>query len=163
MLSLIVAVSRNNVIGKDNGLIWHLPDDLKHFKELTTGKTIIMGRKTFDSLGRVLPNRKHVVITRSGIDVDDENVEVVQDVSDIQKYIDDDNENFLIGGATMYALLINKVSKMYITRINQDFVGDAYFPKFNEDDWEIVEKRKGPQDEKNNFDYDYITYVRKSK
>lgn len=161
MLSLIVAVSRNNVIGKDNGLIWHLPDDLKHFKELTTGKTIIMGRKTFDSLGRVLPNRKHVVITRSGIDVDNENVEVVQDVSDIQKYIDDDNENFLIGGATMYALLINKVSKMYITRINQDFVGDSYFPKFNEDEWEIVEKRKGPQDEKNNFDYDYITYVRK--
>lgn len=161
MLSLIVAVSRNNVIGKDNGLIWHLPDDLKHFKELTTGKTIIMGRKTFDSLGRILPNRKHVVITRSGIDVDDENVEVVQDVSDIQKYIDDENENFLIGGATMYALLINKVSKMYITRINQDFVGDAYFPKFNEEDWEIVEKRKGPHDEKNNFDYDYITYVRK--
>ena len=161
MLSLIVAVSRNNVIGKDNGLIWHLPDDLKRFKKLTTGKTIIMGRKTFDSLGRVLPNRKHVVITRSGIDVDNENIEVVKDVSDIQKYIDDDKENFLIGGATMYSLLINKVSKMYITRINKDFVGDAYFPKFNEEEWEIVEKIKGPQDENNNFDYDYIIYVRK--
>ena len=111
--------------------------------------------------GRILPNRKHVVITRSGLDIDDENVEVVKDVSHIQKYVDDENENFLIGGATMYALLINKVSKMYITRINQDFVGDAYFPKFNEDDWEIVEQTKGPKDEKNNFDYDYITYVRK--
>lgn len=161
MLSLIVAVSRNNVIGKDNGLIWHLPDDLKRFKKLTTGKTIIMGRKTFDSLGRVLPNRKHVVITRSGIDVDNENIEVVKDVLDIQKYIDDDKENFLIGGATMYSLLINNVSKMYITRINKDFIGDAYFPKFNEKEWEIVEKIKGPQDENNNFDYDYITYVRK--
>ena len=161
MLSLIVAVSRNNVIGKDNGLIWHLPDDLKHFKELTTGKTIIMGRKTFDSLGRVLPNRKHVVITRSGMDNDNENVEVVNDVSDIQKYVDDENENFLIGGATMYALLIDKVSKMYITRINQDFTGDAYFPKFNEEDWEIVEQRKGPKDDENDLDYDYITYVRK--
>lgn len=161
MLSLIVAVSRNNVIGKDNRLIWQLPDDLKRFKALTTGKTIIMGRKTFDSLGRVLPNRKHVVITRSGIDVNDENVEVVKDISDVQKYIDDDNENFLIGGATMYTLLINKVSKMYITRVNQDFVGDAYFPKFNEEDWEVVEKVKGPQDEKNPYDYDYITYVRK--
>ena len=161
MLSLIVAVSKNNVIGKDNGLIWHIPDDLKHFKELTTGKTIIMGRKTFDSLGRVLPNRKHVVITRSGIDINNENVEVIPDVSQVQKYIDDENENFLIGGATMYTLLINKVSKMYITRINQDFAGDAYFPKFNEDEWEIVEKRKGPQDEKNPYDYDYITYVRK--
>ena len=161
MLSLIVAVSRNNVIGKDNGLIWHLPDDLKRFKTLTTGKTIIMGRKTFDSLGRVLPNRKHVVITRSGMDNDNENVEVVNDVSDIQKYVDDENENFLIGGATMYALLIDKVSKMYITRINQDFTGDAYFPKFNEKDWEIVEQRKGPKDDENDLDYDYITYVRK--
>ena len=161
MLSLIVAVSRNNVIGKDNGLIWHLPDDLKRFKTLTTGKTIIMGRKTFDSLGRVLPNRKHVVITRSGMDNDNENVEVVNDVSDIQKYVDDENENFLIGGATMYALLIDKVSKMYITRINQDFTGDAYFPKFNEEDWEIVEQRKGPKDDENDLDYDYITYVRK--
>ena len=111
--------------------------------------------------GRVLPNRKHVVITRSGIDVDNENVEVVQDIADIQKYIEDENENFLIGGATMYTLLMNKVNKMYITRINQDFVGDAYFPKFNEDDWEIVENVKGPKDEKNPYDYDYITYVRK--
>lgn len=161
MLSLIVAVSKNNVIGKDNTLIWHIPDDLKRFKKLTTGKTIIMGRKTFDSLGRVLPNRKHIVITRSPLEIEDENVEVVQDISDIQKYVDDENENFLIGGATMYALLINKVSKMYITRINQDFVGDAYFPKFNENDWEIVEKTKGPKDDKNSFDYEYITYVRK--
>ena len=111
--------------------------------------------------GRVLPNRKHVVITRSELDIDNENVEIVKDISDVQKYIDDDNENFLIGGATMYSLLINKVNKMYITRINQDFIGDAYFPKFNEEDWEIVKKRKGPKDEKNNFDYDYITYVRK--
>ena len=79
--------------------------------------------------GRVLPNRKHVVITRSGLDVDNENVEVVKDISDIQKYIDDDNENFLIGGATMYALLINKVSKMYITRINEDFVRRCIFSK----------------------------------
>lgn len=111
--------------------------------------------------GRVLPNRKHVVITRSGIDVDDENVEVVKDISDIQKYIDDNNENFLIGGATMYALLIGKVSKMYITRINQDFVGDAYFPKFNEDDWKEVERVKGIKDEKNPYDFEYVTYVRK--
>ena len=79
--------------------------------------------------GRVLPNRKHVVITRSGLDVDNENVEVVKDISDIQKYIDDDNENFLIGGATVYALLINKVSKMYITRINKDFVRRCIFSK----------------------------------
>ena len=161
MLSLIVAVSRNNVIGKDNGLIWHIPDDLKRFKELTTGKTIIMGRKTFDSLGRVLPNRKHVVITRSEIEVNNENVEVVKDISDIQKYIDDENENFLIGGATIDKLLIDKVNKMYITRINQDFVGDAYFPKINEEEWEIIEKVKGPQDEKNPYDYNYLTYIRR--
>ena len=95
------------------------------------------------------------------MNVDNPNVEIIRDIEEIKKYIDDDNENFLIGGATMYSLLINKVNKMYITRINEDFIGDAYFPKFNEDDWEIIEKRKGPKDEKNSFDYEYITYVRR--
>lgn len=111
--------------------------------------------------GKILPNRKHVVITRSELNIKNENVEVVQNISDIQKYIDSNEENFLIGGATMYSLLLNKVSKMYITRINENFEGDAYFPKIEENEWEIVEKRSGPKDEKNPYNYDYITYVRR--
>lgn len=162
MLSLIVAVAKNNVIGKDNTLIWHLPDDLKRFKQLTTGKTIIMGRKTFESLGRVLPKRKHIVLCKSGsLQVDDERVEVVKDVSELDKYIQDEEEHFVIGGASVYSLLLNKVSKMYITRINEEFEGDAYFPQFDEKEWKIVEQIKGPRNEDNPYDYDYITYEKK--
>lgn len=162
MLSLIVAVAKNNVIGRNNSLIWHLPEDLKRFKKITSGKTIIMGKNTFDSLGRVLPNRKHVVLCNNGVvDVDNENVEVLDDISLIDKYINDDNENFVIGGATIYRLLIGKVDKMYITRINEEFEGDVYFPEIIEKEWEIIEREKGLKDEKNPFDYEYITYVRK--
>lgn len=162
MLSLIVAVAKNNVIGKDNTLIWHLPDDLKRFKQLTTGKTIIMGRKTFESLGRILPKRKHIVLCKSGsLQVDDERVEVVKDISELDKYIQDEEEHFIIGGASIYSLLLDKVSKMYITRINEEFEGDAYFPQFDEKKWKIVEQIKGPRNEENPYDYDYITYERK--
>lgn len=162
MLSLIVAVAKNNVIGKGNALIWHLPEDLKHFKEITTGKTIIMGRKTFESLGRILPKRKHIVLCKSGcLNVDDERVEIIKDISELEKYINDSEEHFVIGGATIYKLLLDKVNKMYITRINEDFDGDAYFPDFDENAWEIIEREKGLQDEKNPYDYEYVTYVRK--
>ena len=161
MLSLIVAIANNNVIGKDNTLIWHLPDDLKRFKKLTTGKTIIMGRKTFESLGRILPKRKHIVLCRSGsLKVDDERVEIIRDISELDKYIKDEEEHFVIGGASVYGLLLDKVNKMYITRINEDFEGDAYFPQFDEKKWKIVEQIKGPRDEENPYDYDYITYER---
>ena len=162
MLSLIVAVAKNNVIGRNNTVIWHLPEDLKTIKKITTGKTIIMGRNTFESLGRVLPNRKHVVLCNNGpMEVDNENVEILDDISLLEKYMKDDNENFIIGGATIYRLMIDKVSKMYITRINEEFEGDVYFPEIKEEEWEIVEREKGLKDEKNPFDYEYITYVRK--
>ena len=103
MLSIIVAVAKNNVIGKDNKLIWHLPEDLKRFKRITTGHTIIMGRKTFESLGRVLPNRKHIVLSKDkDFKVDDENVQVINDISLLGEYISSEEENFVIGGASIY-------------------------------------------------------------
>ena len=161
MLSLIVAVANNNVIGKGNALIWHLPNDLKRFKEITNEKTIIMGRKTFESLGRILPKRKHIVLCKSGcLNINDERVEIVKDIAELDKYINDDEEHFLIGGATIYKLLLNKVNKMYITYINEDFDGDAFFPEFDESEWEIVDREKGIRDEKNPYDYEYITYIR---
>lgn len=162
MLSIIVAISENNVIGKDNKLLWHLPEDLKRFKELTTGHTIIMGRKTFESLGGILPNRKHIVITRdTNYKVENNNVEIMNDIQEIDKYINDNEENFVIGGAIIYSQLIKKAQKMYITKIYKKFEGDAYFPKIDENEWKIIETKKGIKDEKNPFDYEYITYVRK--
>ena len=162
MLSIIAAVANNNVIGKDNKLIWKLPADLKRFKMLTSGKVIIMGRKTFESLGRVLPNRKHVVLTRDkSYKVDNENVEIINDLSKIDKYINDSNENFVIGGAQIYKLLLQYSKKMYITKINNDFEGDTYFPEINEKEWNIESREKCIKDEKNKLDYEFINYIRK--
>ena len=135
MLSTIVAIANNNVIGKDNKLIWHLPEDLKRFKQITTGKNIIMGRKTFESLGRVLPNRKHIILCNDmEMDIDNENVEILDDISKLDKYINSDEENFVIGGATIYKLLMPYVNKLYITKINEDFVGDVYFPEIKDEE-----------------------------
>ena len=160
MLSIIVAKSKNNVIGKNNKLIWHIPDDLKRFKTLTTGHTIIMGRKTFESIGRVLPNRIHIVLTSDkNYKINNENVQVITNISEIDKFINDKNENFVIGGESIYKALIDKCQKLYITQINQDFDGDAYFPEINDNKFKIIEQIKGPKDE-NNFDYYYITYQR---
>lgn len=162
MLSTIVAIANNNVIGKDNKLIWHLPEDLKRFKQITTGKNIIMGRKTFESLGRVLPNRKHIILCNDmEMDIDNENVEILDDISKLDKYINSDEENFVIGGATIYKLLMPYVNKLYITKINHDFEGDVYFPEIKEAEWKEISKEKGLKNDENPYDYDYITYVRK--
>lgn len=164
MLSIIVAKAKNNIIGKDNELIWHLPEDLKRFKSITTGHTIIMGRKTFESLGRVLPNRKHIVFSQNpDFKVNDENVEVVHSMLQIQEYIESEEETFVIGGAMIYGLLMPYVTKMYITQINQDFEGDVFFPKIDEQKWEIIDRKKGIQDENNKLDYEYITYKKINK
>ena len=164
MLSIIVAKAKNNIIGKDNQLIWHLPEDLKRFKEITTGHTIIMGRKTCESLGRVLPGRKHIVFSQNpDFKVNDENVEVVHSMLQIQEYIESEEETFVIGGAMIYGLLMPYVTKMYITQINQDFEGDVFFPKIDEEKWEIIDRQKGIQDENNKLDYEYITYKRINK
>ena len=162
MLSIIVAKASNNVIGKDNSLIWHIPEDLKRFKALTTGHTIIMGRKTFESLGRVLPNRKHVILCNDmKMDINDDNVEILEDISMLDKYINSEEENFIIGGATIYRLLMPYANKMYITEIEQKFEGDVSFPEINREEWNIVEVEKGLKDEKNPYDYNYVTYLRK--
>ncbi len=161
MLSIIVAIANNNVIGKDNKLIWHLPEDLKRFKKITTGHTIIMGRKTFESLGRVLPNRKHVILCNDmELNIDNENVIVLEDISLLKEYIDSEEENFVIGGATIYKLLLPFAQKMYITKIDEDFVGDVYFPKINEEEWKIIQEEEGIKNEANPYNYKYITYLR---
>ena len=162
MLSIIVAKAKNNVIGKDNSLIWHLPEDLKRFKKITTGHTIIMGRRTFESLGRVLPNRHHVILCNDAeMNINDENVEVLEDISMLDRYINSEEENFVIGGATMYKLLMPYCKKMYITEIDKEFEGDVSFPEINMNEWKVTNTEKGPSDGVNDFKYNYVTYERK--
>ena len=116
MLSTIVAVAKNNAIGKDNKLIWHLPEDLKRFKKITSGKVIIMGRKTFESLGRVLPNRKHLILCNDmEMNIENEAVEVLESIEQLKPYIEDEEEHFVIGGATIYKILSEYNSEIVIS------------------------------------------------
>ena len=155
MLSIIVAKAKNNVIGKNNQLIWKIPDDLKRFKNLTTNHTIIMGRKTFESLGRV-----HIILsTDKNYKIENENVQVINDVNELDKYIQDNEEHFVIGGAMIYKLLMPKCNKLYITQIEKDFEGDTFFPKINEKEWKIIKEQIGPKDD-NDFEYRYVDYIR---
>ena len=162
MLSIIVAKAKNNTIGKDNKLLWHISDDLKRFKEITTDHNIIMGRKTFESLGGVLPNRKHIIFSQNpDFKVNNENVEIVHSMLQIQQYIEDEDENFVIGGAMIYNLVMPYVTKMYVTEIEKDFEGDTFFPKINDEIWEEISREEGPEDSENNFKYEYAIYKRK--
>lgn len=164
MLSIIVAKAKNNIIGKEDKIVWHLPADLQHFKELTTGHVIIMGRKTFETLGKVLPNRKHIVFSQNpDFKVKDENVQVVHSMLEIQEYIENEEENFVIGGAMIYNLLMPHVTKMYVTEIEEEFEGDCFFPRINPEIWKETAREKGVKDEENNLDYNYVTYERIGK
>ncbi|MBO4816306.1 MAG: dihydrofolate reductase [Clostridia bacterium] len=164
MLSIIVAIANKNVIGKDNKLIWHIPEDLKRFKSITSGHKMIMGRKTFESLGRILPNRKHIILCNDmEMDINNENVEVLDDISKLNKYIESEEECFVIGGATIYKLLMPYSNKMYITKIDQDFVGDVYFPEIKDEEWKAISEEPGLKNDQNPYDYKYITYIRRDK
>ena len=162
MLSIIVAKAKNNVIGKDNSMIWKLPDDLKRFKDKTSGHTIIMGRKTFESLGGILPNRKHIILSSNpDFNIDSDCVKVVHSLFELQEYMDDEEEHFVIGGTIIYNLLMPYCKKMYVTQLDKEFEGDTIFPKINEEEWEEVSRENGPEDGINDFCYEYITYLRK--
>lgn len=162
MLSIIVAVANNNVIGKNNKLLWNIPEDLKRFKEITTGKKIIMGRKTFESIGRILPNRFHIILSREKtFDIKDENVLIINDLEKLKEYIDSEEECFVIGGEAIYRLLMPYTKKIYLTKINANYDGDTFFPEINKETWEKFEIKKGIKNEDNPYDYEYITYIRK--
>lgn len=161
MLSIIVAKAKNNIIGKNNTLLWHLPEDMKRFKEITTGHTIIMGRKTFDSIGKALPQRTNIIFSQNpDFRVEEENTKIVHSMLEIQEYIEDDKENFVIGGAMIYNLLMPYVKKMYVTEIHKEFEGDTFFPRINPEVWKEVGREKGPQDGENSFEYDFVIYER---
>lgn len=162
MISLIVAMDKNNVIGFNNEMPWHLPNDLRFFKEKTTGHTIVMGRKTFESIGRVLPNRKSVVLTKSEVNLPEE-VEVIQDIQTVVDMANEtpDEELFVIGGGNIFKQILPYADRLYVTVIEEAFQGDVFFPEISATDWKEVSKVKGKKDEKNPYDYYFIQYDRK--
>lgn len=158
-ISIVVAISENNAIGKDNQLLWHLPADLKHFKNITTGHTIIMGRKTYDSIGKPLPNRRNIIITRQK-DLNLEGVEVVNSLEEALSLSKDEEEVFIIGGAEIYKQAVAVSHRIYLTRVHQEFEADAFFPELDDESWEEVEKVDHLPDEKNKFAYTFSTLER---
>lgn len=163
MFSIIVAIANNNVIGGDNKLLWHISDDLKRFKNITTGHTIIMGRKTFESFPKPLPNRYHVVLTRDkNYKVNSNQVTVVNDIETIMKtYENSGSEIFVIGGGEIYNLLLPYCDKIYLTKVQKNFDGDTYFPEINYDEWNVTESSEEFINPKDNLSYKFINLSRK--
>lgn len=163
MISLLFAMGKNNVIGYQGGMPWHLPQDLKFFKAKTMDQTVIMGRKTLESMNGPLPKRHNVVLTRNkAIDLD--NVEIIHDLSTVKKWEEEnpDTEYFIIGGGHIYKQALPFADRMYMTKIEQEFPGDTFFPAFDEQEWELTRKEKGWKDEKNPYDYYFLQYDRKN-
>ncbi len=161
-ISIIVAVAKNNAIGKDNKLLCHLSEDLKRFKKLTSGFTVIMGKNTYFSLpNRPLPNRRNMVITDiAGEQID--NCVMAYSIEDAISKMDVDKENFIIGGASIYRQFLPYADRLYITWIHQEFEADTFFPEVKETEWEINSKEDfNITDEKNPFPYSYVIYNRK--
>nr|WP_289036599.1 dihydrofolate reductase [uncultured Allobacillus sp.] len=159
MYSLMVAFDENQVIGYQNGMPWHLPNDLKYFKKVTTGKPIVMGRKTFESIGRPLPNRENIIMTRDE-NYQQEGCTIIHSWDELERFNDHD-EIIIIGGAQLFEKAIDFVDRMYVTIIHDTFEGDTYFPKVNWNHWEEVSKQKGIVDEKNKHEHDFYVYERK--
>lgn len=162
MISLLVAMDKNHVIGLENDLPWHIPNDLKFFKQKTTNQTIIMGRKTHESIGRPLPNRKNIVLTKQK-DEYPSHVDIIHDIETIKTYSENDpaEEFFVIGGANVFRQVLPFADRMYITLIDESFTGDTYFPAFPQCEWILKTKEKGEKNEKNPYDYYFLQYDRK--
>lgn len=159
MISLIAAAARNNVIGKGNALPWDLPNDLQHFREVTAGHTIIMGRKTFESIGRPLPKRRNIIITRQD-DYKPEGVEVVSSTEAALATMSEDEEAFVIGGGEIFKQALPIADRIYLTRVEADVEGDAFFPELDMSEWREVSRKEGVVDEKNALPHTFLVYDR---
>ena len=168
IISLVVAAAENGVIGKDNKLPWHLPDDWKRFKQLTKGKTVIMGRKTYESIGRPLPDRRNIVLSSTIKEIP--GVEVVSDIDalleELEKNLPEDGEVFVIGGADLFdqwladAFAPFVAGRVYLTRVHADIEGDTFFPDLDDDRWKEIERTEHSVDDKHAFGFSFITYER---
>ena len=150
--SIIAAIGKNNEMGKDNKLLWHLPSDLKFFKEMTLNHTVIMGKNTYLSIGKPLPNRTNIVLSSS---LEDDKVIVCKTLDKISNYIKEDEEVFIIGGCNIYKVFLPLASKLYLTHINKEFDADVFFPEVNYEEYtsEIIDEGI-----ENNLEYKHILY-----
>jgi dihydrofolate reductase len=162
-ISIIVAIASNNAIGKDNQLLWHISADLKRFKQITGGHPVVMGKNTFYSLPkRPLPNRRNIVITDVAGEII-EGCEMAYSIDDAENLCDEDIENFVIGGGSIYNQFIDIAYKLYITRVHKDFEADTFFPDIDPQVWQLTEKIDMPFDEQCSLSYTYEIWVRKNK
>jgi dihydrofolate reductase len=161
MLTIIAAVSTNNALGKDNDLLWHLPEDFKRFKAITTGHYIIMGRKTFESFPKPLPNRTHVIITRNKNYTAPEGCLVVENFEKALDICPKNEEVFVIGGGQIYKQTINLVDKLEITKVHTNIDAEVYFPEIDNNIWKLVFEEHRYKDEKHAFDYSFQTFTKK--
>lgn len=160
-ISMIVAVAENGVIGKDNDLPWHLPDDLKYFKNTTKGHYILMGRKCYESFGKPLPHRTNVVITRN----DNYHADGTVVVHSLEEGIElarknDEKEVFICGGSQIYAPGMDIADRIYLTRVHASVAGDVYFPPMDESKWKLVSSEKHPKDERHAYEFTFLVYDR---
>jgi dihydrofolate reductase len=161
IITLIAAMDKNRAIGIDNTLPWHLPADLAHFKRITMGKPIMMGRKTYESIGRTLPGRTNIVISRNaGLAIEGCCV-VVNSVDDGIKAAQDAGEIFIVGGASFYAQMIDKAQQLEITHVDAEITGDAFFPEIDQKVWQMASCEEHKKDYKNKYDYSFVSYIRR--
>jgi len=159
IISLIAAMDKNRLIGRANGLPWHLPADFKHFKEVTMAKPVIMGRKTFESIGKPLPGRQNIVISRSGFNA--EGITSVASIDEALVAAGNADEVMIIGGAGFYQQMIDRADRMYLTLVNAECEGDAWFPSYDESEWDVLSEQQFEADEKNNYAFSIGLYQRK--
>lgn len=163
-ISIISAIGNNNEIGKKNDLLWSLPADMKHFRETTKGHTVIMGQKTFESIGKPLPNRRNIVLTQNNL-FKPKGVEIFHSLDDLGAQLlnqNKDEEVFIIGGGMIYKLFIDKADKLYITHVDAEFPdAEIFFPEIDKNKWQKIKSEKYPKDDLNKYDLEFAEYIRK--
>ena len=158
-ISIIVAMSKNRVIGRDNDMPWHLSNDLKNFKKITMGKMVVMGRLTYQSIGRPLPNRQNIILSRNFVDT---NVLIFNNLQEVLNFSKDEDEVFIIGGEDIYRQTINKANKIYLTTIDEEIAGDKYFPDINLSSWDKISSENYIKDENNSHNFQSEVYLKKN-
>ena len=159
MITIIAAIANNHALGMDNKLIWYLPEDLKRFKRVTTGHHVIMGRKTYESLGKPLPNRVTIIITRNK-NYTASNCIVVNSLKEALKKANDDENPYILGGAEIYKLAMPIADKLDLTIVHHEFEADAFFPKIDTSIWKEISREDFKADKLNKYDYSFVTYER---
>jgi len=153
-ITLIAAVAENSAIGKGNKMLWHLPDDFRYFRRNTLGHSVVMGRRTFESIGKPLPGRRNIVLTRQA-DWMAEDVDVANSVNDVLTYCRDEREIFVIGGADLYRQMLPLAQKILLTRVHASPDGDAFFPEISEAEWTLARQEHHPKDERHAYDFTF--------